>query len=170
MYVCCCCLSWSYTYIHIFICWIFLTLLVAGWTPTPLWCRLAGWEHIVTVSFSMMVLEPTHCLPLSFGVLSNGTLIRIVWILFMLSHYVWRTLSSFEDIFIHRYDVWHLCWWDLFSVVTWYFMMSFHLCWMIKNSTLICSFNCLNYYFKIVRGVHGVIVDTRDKMVLVPPT
>jgi hypothetical protein len=169
MYVWRCCLSWSYTYIRISLCWIFLTLIVADWTPTPLWCRLAGWERIVTVSFSRMALEPTHLLPLPFGVLSNGALIRIVGILFMLSDYVWGTLSSFQDIFIRRYDIWHLCCWDLFSAMTWYFMMSFHLCWMMKSSTLICSFNCLNYYLKIVCGVYGVIVDTRDKIVLVPP-
>jgi len=35
--------------IHL-LCWIYSHPLVAGWAPTPLWCRFAGRRSLVAVS------------------------------------------------------------------------------------------------------------------------
>jgi len=47
---CCVLLSGSrHVFMH-FLCWIYSHPLVAGWAPTPLWCRFAGRKSLVVVS------------------------------------------------------------------------------------------------------------------------
>jgi len=119
------------------------------WSLTPLWCRLAGWGRIVSVSFprtSWSLLFFSH---FYFGVLSSGALIWIVGILFMSLSYVWGTLSSFKDVFIMRYDIWLYVdetyfpsWLDIIG-------LSFDLCWMKEVFHLeVFELNVLFYILK----------------------
>jgi hypothetical protein len=52
MFKCNCCVLLSES-IHVFMhlqCWLYYHPLVAGWAPTPLWCRFAGRRSLVAVS------------------------------------------------------------------------------------------------------------------------
>jgi len=93
------CLRWICVYnvviiiLHAFIfplCWIYILPYV--WqmvTYTLLWCRLAGWRRIVDMSFSRTVSSLLVFYHFDFGVLSSGTMIRIVGDFIILSYYVW---------------------------------------------------------------------------------
>jgi hypothetical protein len=112
-------------YMHLYFLYVdyILTLLDAGWTPTPLWCRLVGWWHIIDVSFSRMASKLTR----------------------PLSHFLWSLAYYCSDydcldfIYVIRlclmnlefilgciyFDIWCMtfCCWDLFPQwldITWW--------------------------------------------------
>jgi hypothetical protein len=119
------------------------------WSPTPLWCGVAGWGSIIVVRFLRMAWSLLVFYRFDFGVLFSGALIRIVGILFMLSDFVWGTLGSF--IWCTYFEIWCMTFMllRLISDMIWYFMTEIWYVLKVEEYHLNMFFSIVNYYFKI---------------------
>ena len=121
------------------LCWILLTILVAGWTPTPLWCRLVSWGRLVAVSFPRMALEHTRLLPLF--------LESCLVVLWYLTLWWWCNL---------RYDIWLYYVEILFPLRRIIYMINYVWIDLMKSTTLKYLINRFILYLNIICGVKGV--------------
>jgi len=116
------------------LCCIYILPTYLKWPPTSLWCRLAGWGHIVVVNFPRRLGAYLSFIALIFEVLSSSALIRTVGIL---SCYMFM----FEEPWVHFHCDLIILWWRNY------------MCWKMKSSTSICSFNCWIIILIIVCGI-----------------